>query len=303
MPRSGAEQEDTVDSLDDLHQLCWAFKQAVGAIEVWNDEGQGMGTGFHIGQGYVITAAHVLAGASRATLSFHDFIDRALPETPIEEFDRFQDYLDVRRSPEEIDLPQVIYHDRGADIALFRSPVFAANDIEKFKAGRMPTPEHAYDRIHLGPPLEDQTDDDLLMLQGVVLGYPPIPFSAKPVLVAHEFRISAVIDRYDTGSPAFILSGMPRGGFSGAPVIAQGGWFLGVVTEALSSQTLADPLAFPYFQTIAPDPVLEILFQAGIRPEHVNPEFAALYQEFNVRSRSREEREAFWKELREQRDI
>jgi len=131
------------------------------------------------------------------------------------------------------------------------------------------------------------------------------------VLVAHEFRISAVIDRYDTGTPAFILSGMPRGGFSGAPVIAQGGWFLGVVTQALSSERLGDPqdnplidpLAAPYFQMITLDPVLEILFQAGTRPEHVNPELAALYQEFNIRSRSSEEREAFWTQLSQQRDI
>lgn len=76
---------------------------------------------------------------------------------------------------------------------------------------------------------------------------------------------------------------MPRGGFGGAPVIASGGWFLGVITEALYGQTLADPQAAPYFQMITLDPVLEILQQAGTRPDQVNPELAALYREFDIR--------------------
>ncbi|MBJ7499580.1 MAG: hypothetical protein JHC57_07490 [Sphingopyxis sp.] len=76
MTRSDARDENCVDNLNDLHNLCRAFKAAVGAIEVWNDRGQGIGTGFHIGNGYMITAAHVLDGASRATLAFHDMISR-----------------------------------------------------------------------------------------------------------------------------------------------------------------------------------------------------------------------------------
>ncbi len=275
----------------------------MGAIEVWNDHGQGMGTGFHIGNGYVITAAHVLEGASRATLSFHDTIERALPEEPREEHESFEQYLKAWRHPEEIDLSQVIYHDGGTDIALFRSAVFAANDVEKARTHQMPIPVHLYDRIHLGPPMEDEISDNLLMLQGVVLGYPSIPFSAEPVLVAHEFRVSAVIERYDTGRPAFILSGLPRGGFSGAPVIAQGGWFLGVITEALYGQTLADPQAAPYFQTITPDPVLEILQQAGNKPEHVNPELAAFYREHDIHTMTQEENEAFWREAANQSEM
>jgi len=283
-------EEDFIGDLDDLYTLCLAFRAAVGAIEVWNDCGQGIGTGFHIGNGYVITAAHVLQEASRATLSFHDSIERAVPEDPPEKYQSFDHYLKACRQPEEIDLSQVVYHDRGVDIALLRSAIFAASDIEKTRTRRHPVRAHLYDRIHLGGPLESDISDDLLMLQGVVLGYPSIPFSAEPVLVAHEFRISGVINRYDTGKPAFILSGMPRGGFSGAPVIAQGGWFLGVITEALYGQTLADPLAAPYFQTITPDPVLEVLQQAGIMPEHVNPELAALYREHGFRPMTPEER-------------
>lgn len=268
----------------------------MGAIEVWNDRGQGIGTGFHIGNGYMITAAHVLDGASRATLAFHDMIDRELPAEPLENYVDFQRHFEARHRPQEIDLSQVVYHDGGADIALFRSHVFAANDIERCRTSQRPVPAHLYDRIHLGPPMEDELSDDLLMLQGVVLGYPSIPFSAEPALVAHEFRLSAVINRYDTGRPAFIISGIPRGGFSGAPVIAQSGWFLGVITEALYGQTLTDPQAAPYFQTVTPDPVLEIVQQAGTKPEHVNPELAELYREYDVHTMDTEEKEVFWRQ-------
>ncbi|MEZ5805695.1 MAG: serine protease [Rhizobiaceae bacterium] len=285
MNRSGSGSANFIGNLDGLYNLCWAFKAAIGAIDVWNEGGRAIGTGFHVGKGYVITAAHVLEGASRATLSFHHFIARQLPAmgSPSENRHPYLRHMELQDSPEEIDLPTVIYHDRSSDIALFRSSVFAANDIERYRTQMRPIPSHLYDRVHLGTPMEDVLGDDLLMLQGVVLGYPSIPFSTRPVLVAHEFRISAVIDRYDTGRPAFVLSGMPRGGFGGAPVIASGGWFLGVITEALYGQTLADPQAAPYFQMITLDPVLEILQQAGTRPDQVNPELAALYREFDIR--------------------
>ena len=236
-----------------------------------------MGTGFHIGQGYVITAAHVLDGATRAAAIFHRDIDRILPSgedpdaiTGEEIFRR----IDISERPEEIDLTQVIYHADGADAALFRSATFAANDIGRLRRSIIPRPDHLYDKIPINPRLEGSFDDGMLMLQGVVLGYPPIPFSDAPALVAHEFHISAVIDRYDTRRRTFILSGIPRGGFSGAPAIVSGGWALGIVTEALQGFTADHPLPAPYLQTISLDPVLDLLRQAGVRAADFAPEIA-----------------------------
>ena len=46
---------------------------------------------------------------------------------------------------------------------------------------------------------------------------------------------------------------------------------------------MAQNLSRPPRNEITLDPVLEILQQAGTRPDQVNPELAALYREFDIR--------------------
>jgi hypothetical protein len=53
----------------------------------------------------------------------------------------------------------------------------------------------------------------------IVMGYPPVPMSARPVLLAASAEVSAVLSTYDEGDPYIILSSMARGGFSGGVAI------------------------------------------------------------------------------------
>ncbi len=71
--------DDLSDALRDPYTLTHAFIRAVCAIEVLTEAGVGIGTGFHIGRGYVVTAAHVLAEAKQAATLFHHDIGPVRP--------------------------------------------------------------------------------------------------------------------------------------------------------------------------------------------------------------------------------
>ena len=215
-------------------------------LVVQNAEGEGSATAFHIGNGWMLTAAHVLDAATGAAIA------------------RSRGYaLD-----EEIDLSKVTFHDL-LDICIFRSAEYAEIDIEAERNSIGPRPEHYYGHIPLGGHYDDWIGDGMIMLSGIVIGYPPIPFSDSLVPVVHEFRVNAVIDRYDTRKPAFILSGVPRGGFSGGPAIAAGGWLLGVISDALI-ENRNNALDAPFLCSITIEPILEVIVKAGATVPGVN---------------------------------
>jgi len=108
-------------------------------------------------------------------------------------------------------------------------------DVACFKAS--PFPEHY---IPLGGQLDDFLGQyELVLYRTLVLGYPPIPFADRPVLVASVGEINALVDKYTGGHPHFVVSTIARGGFSGGPALvaynednADGGTAaLGLITE------------------------------------------------------------------------
>src|SRR3954471_13048742 len=67
------------------------------------------------------------------------------------------------------------------------------------------------------------------------MGYPRIPMSDALELVVTTGEVNSVVSKYgNMRHPYFILSPVPRGGFSGAPVIHEGNLLLGVYTESLN---------------------------------------------------------------------
>lgn len=85
----------------------------------------------------------------------------------------------------------------------------------------------------------------------------PHPLSKDPVLVAAEAEVNAIIDKEVVPHPSFVLSAMPRGGFSGGPVISEYGFLLGVITEALYERRQIAETGFLAAITI--EPLLAIL--------------------------------------------
>jgi hypothetical protein len=96
------------------------------------------------------------------------------------------------------------------------------------------------------------------------MGYPPIPFSSGPVLIAAEGEVQAVIDKYNGPHPHFVISCMGRGGFSGGPVLSEYGFLLGVLTESLVQNEKAEELG--YSSAISVEPLLALLHTNRIYP-------------------------------------
>ncbi len=94
-------------------------------------------------------------------------------------------------------------------------------------------PKEKVDYIPLGDHLDDWLGDELVLSHVLVFGYPNIPLSIEPVLVAVQGEVNAVIDKYTSPHPHFIISSTARGGFSGGPVISEYDFLLGIFTESL----------------------------------------------------------------------
>ena len=70
--------------------------------------------------------------------------------------------------------------------------------------------------LELGGHYDDWINDEYWMLsKATAFGYPPIPITKGPVLVAASVEINAVIDTRLDRYVRFVVSGAPRGGFSG----------------------------------------------------------------------------------------
>jgi hypothetical protein len=126
-------------------------------------------------------------------------------------------------------------------------------------------------------PLGDHFDDwlgqyDLVLSPTLVLGYPPIPFSNAPVLVASSGEINAFVDKYTGEYPHFVISSMARDGFSGWPVLVgynvtsdNGTAALGVVTKSLTSNEDAPEQRSLVVLTI--EPIFSWLDAHGMLPK------------------------------------
>ncbi|WP_412148067.1 S1 family peptidase [Curtobacterium flaccumfaciens] len=138
-----------------------------------------IGTAFHIGDGFLVTAAHVLADHEITNVVLGAGVALSVIHSA------FQSPLD--------------------DIALL-STNFTLN-------------RDNFEGIELGGHLDDWIDDSFILQPTLMMGYPPIPMTRSGTLVASTGEVNAVVDRYDQRGAHFIISSTARGGFSGGPVL------------------------------------------------------------------------------------
>jgi hypothetical protein len=133
--------------------------------------------------------------------------------------------------------------------------------------------------IPLGSHLDDWLNDDAFIANKVlVMGYPPIPTTTSPVLVAVEAEVVAIVDKYaGPRHPYFVLSNIPRGGFSGGPVLFSG-FLLAIATESLLEQ--GQPLESGYSAALAVEPLLAMMGNYRIFPAGWNGDWARYLEDF-----------------------
>ncbi|GAB4052726.1 hypothetical protein GCM10028775_35240 [Catellatospora paridis] len=125
-------------------------------------------------------------------------------------------------------------------------------DIAIFQVEDIDT-RHPY--VSLGGHLQDYLGrSDFVLTEAVVLGYPPLPLTTEPTLIGTKAEVNAMVERFDAPYIHFILSTMPRGGFSGGPAISEYGMALGVVTSSLMSGGSPAELGYMSVLTVDPTP-------------------------------------------------
>jgi hypothetical protein len=235
---------------DLFREIYEKYAAAVAYISVESEDGtQSIGTAFHVGDGIYVTAKHVIENKS--------IIEIATTETSIK---------DAEDASEEDQVRKIAFTHWPAKGRIIGGPYFhpdndidvAALKVEGIKAPIIPLGDH----------LDDWLGTELILMEAVVLGYPPIPFSSGPTLVATKAEVNAIINKYTGGHPHFILSPIARGGFSGGPAITKYGATLGLVTESLTSNGKEPELG--YLAVLSVEPIYNLLAHHSIVPEHID---------------------------------
>jgi hypothetical protein len=120
--------------------------------------------------------------------------------------------------------------------------------------------------IELGGHLDDYLgESDFTLFEAIVLGYPPIPMADRPILIGARAEVNATIDMRGTPYVHFMLSTMPRGGFSGGVAILEPGFALGMITQSLLTQD--NPAELGYMTAISIEPVYQCLADHKLLPD------------------------------------
>lgn len=79
----------------------------------------------------------------------------------------------------------------------------------------------------------DLSENLVLLSKVLCIGYPPIPLTLHPFQVAVNATVSSLINIRGSSYLSYIISAMPRGGFSGGPIINEEGQAIALITESL----------------------------------------------------------------------
>lgn len=223
------------------------------------DGDQGIGGAFHVGEGVFVTARHVVEGRSilEVRLSNQDLFYRSKLYPKRED----GSYTVGPDSPR-------MCIDPAGSLEIVAGPFYHPDpciDVAAFKVEGIAPEAHF---VPLGGHLDDWVgESDFVLSKALVMGYPPIPFSLHPVLVAASGEVNANVDLLHGKKTQlhFILSATPRGGFSGGLAYSEYGFALGVITQSLLKNDQATELGF--FATTSIEAIYVCLKEAGILPE------------------------------------
>ena len=221
----------------DLREAFQRYKVCVVRITVELPNGTlSTGSGFHIGKGYLVTARHVVEG---------NIIQEVVGEG-------FYQSAKVKR---------IIYPENSRiDLAILESDFSLEFYMTKTKL--CGASWEKTDVIEVGGHLDDWIGDEFVLSKALLMGFPRVPLSRFPVVVAVAAEVNAVVDRYDVPYPYFVISSVSRGGFSGGPVISEWGFLLGVLVHSLYEGDQRSELGFA--AAISVEPLLNLIYESKI---------------------------------------
>jgi S1-C subfamily serine protease len=236
---------------------------AVAYVDVEDSEGEReIGTAFHVGGGIFVTAAHVVD--DKRVLS----IATTLP-TRVRDANGYWRPVYSARCAESFEILR--HPDPNVDVACFRTDL---------RAAVIPLSLHTDDVL---------SSTSFALEPVVVMGYPPVPMSAEPVLVCTRGEVNACFRPYQGAPrPHFIISPIARGGFSGGPALLLTGDCLGVITQSFNRNH--QPAEQGFFAVLSIEAILEALRHHGVVPaeqEHIT----YLYELLDYATQVREERD------------
>ena len=224
------------------------YASAVAYIAVrCPDERQSIGSAFHVGDGVFLTARHVVE--NNEILEIATTVGRYEPDPNgnITFPDNDTRFRHVGPQTGTLRGAPFFHPDPRVDVAAL---IVDCMDV--------PT-------LPLGSHLVGWLNDDAFILRPtVVMGYPPVPLSPSPTLIASHADVSAIVDPYHTKHPHFILSVMARDGFSGGPCVVGWNFVLGLLTSSFVENH--QPSEMGYLAAVSVEPLLVCLAEHKLLP-------------------------------------
>lgn len=204
---------------------------AVAFVTVVDANGdEGIGSAFHIGSGIFVTARHVVDGVT-------------VQEIATTKSTHLTEEADGRTAPPR-------------RFEIVEGPYFGPDDLDvavfRVDLGATPLPAIAVSQhtdYELG-------ENDLVLSDILIVGYPPIPFTTVPSQVVTLGQINAVVRVRHSRVLQFIASAMARGGFSGGPALDSSGVALALVTESLGKSET--PVETGYMSLLSIEPAVDL---------------------------------------------
>lgn len=252
-----------------IRKIYGKYATAMAYVAVQQPDGtQGIGSAFHVGDGVFVTARHVVEN-----------------NTVLEISTVSKSYIPVSDDSNEATTTTVVLSDRETFRAhtirptvleIIKGPFFHENekiDIAVFQVSGLDSYTPA---MPLGCHLDDWLGiDDLVLSEVLVLGFPPIPFSRAPTLIAARGEVNGLIDVRHSPHVHFIVSAMARGGFSGGVVITRDEFILGVITQSLVMNN--EPEQLGYMTVISVEPIYQCLADHKMLPRVQSDQWDGLW--------------------------
>jgi hypothetical protein len=226
-----------------LSDLLGRYRKCLVRLETRADDSTGIGTAFHIGDGWLVSAAHNLRRRELVSALLDD---------------------EIRGGPgRQLTVKRVILSDSTADLALIETDFELSFYMDRTTIHGRPK-GWKVDHIPIGGHLDDWLDGGLVMSRYVVMGYPQVPGTTARPLMADGGYVNAIVDPALREHPYFVVSGLPREGFSGGPVLSEYDFLLGVITDAFPVHE--ESIGLPMAAAISVEPLWSMLIDNDIYP-------------------------------------